>query len=1107
MQTLSKVTVKIRHEIMDFDEFWKQFLIECQEHIDIIEEHLLSAEHTPVNASGISELFRAFHSIKGLSKSMDLTGIESVAHVCEDILGLIRDKSAQFTAERVDWLLQGIDCLKEMIEQACSARANVDAPADLVRDLHQIFQEMKIDLDEDSSSSMETVAVPPSLVSQPHIEEPAIVNSASPGEFAPTFENEVPQDQLVVSHDDETVRYFIEALQYEINKLCDLHITEEDDKIKIQNVINTLRHSYQMMGFNNIMFGLEDILYCINDGEVKYHINLSRVFTDLHQMILNTGVPLISLSDNPLLNTEHHLFKTNLEDVKQFIESILEGSPSNFPKQDILDICLSFGYCLSNAYPDLPVSIFLDMEQILRQVEDPDNLDSARNTLTSLVAYIEEIERLLTFKMIPAGDYAAATDSVHAMLIDKISELSKTNIGQDTQVNLQKNIEVTPFIESVGIDLLSGLQKRFEDGGEEQVYVLMAYLEADQEIGEQFAMFATKQCELPFNRSVFIDNQNWYEFLIIYKHGQEQLSQELQKIDPPEQYLKLNDQQTAMLRDHIIQGVKQLKVAQSIQAQLHATEDQIDAQENQDNDEQSVKDVVTAKTAAPLAPPRAAASSNAVLNNDTIRIPGDVLDKFMNHIGEMVLACSHLNFTVASSSFKTILPELETQLRTTFEKHKIPANQVKEIFTSIDEIEKIHKNIHENNTVIHSILRYLQEGALNLRVIPLETVFKRLPRIVRDVSKQLDKKINLVLEGQEVRIDKSMVETLVDPLIHMLRNSIDHGIEIPRIRLENGKNETGTIRISAVQQGTQIRIDIQDDGYGLDPEKIKAKAMLNGLITEEANLSLDEIHQLIFHPGFSTAAVVTEVSGRGVGMDVVKSNVTRVGGSIAITSQKGSGTKISLKMPLSAAIQEVLIVKASGQILALPGRFVTEIIELPIEEVMSLRRHPAILLRDHFLPITHLGFILGFAKPKCNPETKITIVVLSDGQSTLGLHVEEIVNRSELYMKDVHKGIVNLPGVGGASILGDGRVVLILDGEGMLSLASKSPSTPYHFISKDFESVNEAREYHMENPTQVTTVKFNDLEDNASDTEAFGLFDNPTYDDDSPSSTDKVDPQ
>jgi chemotaxis protein histidine kinase CheA len=324
-------------------------------------------------------------------------------------------------------------------------------------------------------------------------------------------------------------------------------------------------------------------------------------------------------------------------------------------------------------------------------------------------------------------------------------------------------------------------------------------------------------------------------------------------------------------------------------------------------------------------------------------------------------------------------------------------------------------------------------------VVPVEQVFKRFPRMVRDLAQAQGKQIRLELIGQEVKIDKAMVESLADPLLHMVRNSADHGIEVPVERQQAGKAEEAVIRIQAEQHGSRIVIKVSDDGKGIDSERVRRKAVERGLIKEEESLQLskDEILKFIFRAGFSTADVVTETSGRGVGMDVVRTNVMRLGGSIQLDSEVGRGTVFTMQMPLSAAVQEVLLVNTAAQTLAIPSRYVAELVEVAPSEYQSVKGRAAILLRGHFLPIVKLEDVLGF--PSAADQAHRYVVVLSDGQHTLGISVKEFVGRQELFTKDIHPRLAALPGVGGASILGDGRVVLILDGAALYRLAENLP--------------------------------------------------------------------
>ena len=410
----------------------------------------------------------------------------------------------------------------------------------------------------------------------------------------------------------------------------------------------------------------------------------------------------------------------------------------------------------------------------------------------------------------------------------------------------------------------------------------------------------------------------------------------------------------------------------------------------------------------------------------------------MNQIGEMVLVRGQLAHVIADNRLRDAALQVRRALEAQAHNSSVPP----ELQRLLEVIEDQSHRLQETDALIQGALSRLQDSVMGLRVVPVEMVFKRFPRMVRDLAQAQGKQIRLELLGQEVKIDKAMVESLADPLLHMVRNSADHGVELPADRKSSGKPEEAVIRIQAEQQGSRIVIRVSDDGRGMDPERIRRKAVERGLVKEEDSLQMskEEILPFIFRAGFSTAEVVTETSGRGVGMDVVRTNVMRLGGSIQLDSHVGKGSTFTMLMPLSAAVQEVLLVQTAGQTLAIPGRYVAELVETGDFQVQTVKGRAAILLRGSFLPIVRLEELLGFASDP--DEVHRFIVVLSDGQRTLGVSVSEFVGRQELFTKDIHPRLAALPGVGGASILGDGRVVLILDAAALYRLAENISAQP-----------------------------------------------------------------
>lgn len=342
---------------------------------------------------------------------------------------------------------------------------------------------------------------------------------------------------------------------------------------------------------------------------------------------------------------------------------------------------------------------------------------------------------------------------------------------------------------------------------------------------------------------------------------------------------------------------------------------------------------------------------------------------------------------------------------------------------------------------LNSITTELQEGVMKTRMQPIGNVWGKFPRIVRDVSAELGKKVSLRMEGKETELDRTIIEAIRDPLIHIIRNSIDHGIEKPAVRTAGGKPEAGTLSLRAFHEGGQVVIEIVDDGAGINLEKVKAKAVRDGRITSEQSGKMTdrEAMNLIFLPGLSTAEKITNVSGRGVGMDVVKTNIERTGGSIDLQSELGSGTTLRIKIPLTLAIIPALIVTANGERFAIPQVSLMELVRIGAgqsgRQIESLHGAPVYRLRDRLLPLVSLGRELRLEPSDAGPLAENVVVLQTDGRR-FGLLVDEIHDTQEIVVKPLGKLFRNLNCYAGATIMGDGRVALILDTAGFAQRAS-----------------------------------------------------------------------
>lgn len=318
----------------------------------------------------------------------------------------------------------------------------------------------------------------------------------------------------------------------------------------------------------------------------------------------------------------------------------------------------------------------------------------------------------------------------------------------------------------------------------------------------------------------------------------------------------------------------------------------------------------------------------------------------------------------------------------------------------------------------------LRDATLSIRMLPIETVFGKFRRVVRDLSAELGKDVRLVTKGGETEVDKNVIDRIGDPIVHMIRNSIDHGIETEEVRRDKGKASQGTVRLSARQEGGEILIAIEDNGGGLNVDAIRKKAVKSGLIDAEAELSEQDLHQMIFEPGFSTAEEVSSVSGRGVGMDAVRSTIDALGGSIEVLSRKGIGARVTLRLPVTMAIIDGLRVRLGGSTYVIPLSAVEECVEMDSAERDRTSGRSVLQIREHVVPYLELDRIFGL--PESTEERRRVVVVCVNGQR-IGLVVDDILGQGQTVIKSLSPYHRDLPGLGGATILGDGRVAIIID--------------------------------------------------------------------------------
>ena len=960
---------------------WHEFAVETEEHCEEIERLLLVAESGALDGDGVSQLFRSYHSLKGLAKAMDLVSMGTLAHRAEDLLGLVRDGAVAMNADIASLLLESIDYLKALRGHAVADRADGEMPEDLVRRLREAFEAAGGEGDEET----------PEVYRCPHVSCAAL-----------------HEDPEMLQLFMELLRDNVPAIGRVVEPVCTLGDAGDRQACaaiveKASDALDVIEHASSVMGFTRIAEVVRAIKSALPTDEVmpaEQQELLMPLLQDLHEQVrIIEGETGKDVGGSDLSRILGSVVRGQLDILfDSILKQIALLAHEEEDAADVDDVLLAeeLYHDLTTAnshlaffFPEIKGELLLLLVDVYGRV--------ARSGL-SIYNKILDISREVIEHI--RNNYHQYLGGIHSCLacdgatcnrfeqaiLDYIWSNETGETGDNpvgTVREFIKKLKISPDLVEILTpenvrDLMSAMHKR------EQLYEIMVHLESSEELAMGFLTWVNEHGVVITNRSVIVGEVNWYEMLMVSALDKAAVEGALKKIDPGLTLLVLKSASSDVQLEEVT-GAGQERVA--------------------------------------------SARSGSAGSANVLRVQGEVLDHFMNQIGEMVLARSQLNHVLIDEGAKNAFLKLRQSLERS-------GNE--ELLGHLDILDAQQRLISETDTLLHGTLLRLQDSVMGLRVVPVDTVFKRFPRVVRDLSQALGKQVRLEFSGQEVKIDKAMVEILADPLQHMVRNAVDHGIEMPEERKAAGKSVEATVQLNAWQQGNSVIVQVVDDGAGIDHVRVAARAVDRGLVAEKEvrGLSREEIYQFLFLPGFSTAEVITETSGRGVGMDVVRTNVLRLGGSIKIESAIGRGTTFTLQMPLSAAVMEVLMVSSGGQTLAMPGRYVSEILEVEDDAIQSVKGRQAILLRGRFLPLVPLGSLLGFPCQHSTARSTVA-VVLTNGQHSLGIVVDRVVARQELYTKDIQACLATLPGVGGASILGNGRVVLILDGEALFCLAEK----------------------------------------------------------------------
>lgn len=953
----------------DVMEMLPEFLQESEEHLQVLNEKMLDAEKAikggaQMDTKELNTMFRSAHTIKGTASFIGLKKVVALTHKAETLLQKLRDGEMALSAPIVDVLFSAFDKLNSLLSVLKETKSEGVEIADEVQ---------KIELILNPAAGSAPVAEKPAgqqpSASTPQVTRPAPLPVATSAASGPKPEAATATEEGV---NEKYLEQFILEVDQNLDDLDSLFVTVEQQPGNAQ---------------------------IVND-----------IFRIMHTIKGSSGV----VNAKPVAEVAH-----KIENILQFFRSQNKGIPAEM----------------------VPV-LFRGVDAVKAMI---DALRKTRKIDVDTTAICKELDKC-SIKVVLEMKVAAAKSAVKvAPPVPKAVPVQELDVDWTVLEDTYRKI----------------LKEELDQG--KDVFVIEGVIAAKESIKSmRLAMMVERL------------GKNGRVVIAFPADG----VLDAVKIDAMVAILFASNVNANNIREILVMdGLTVKTIEQADDDLVRAIIGDKLMKEKEQLPEQSPVEVVrqepvvaaTAETSPAASPAVAAApapkeelpakdAKNAVpVEISTVKIDARKLDKLMNLSGELVIIRSQYARLVGlfnndllrqkdmvrlNEHSLVLLGELEKEMMASVAHNgkdfgrvqKMVAelkSSVQKLFMQVNQ-EEIVTNIHtlsETTGALEKTASDLQAGVMQTRMVPVEGVFTRFKRIVRDISKDLDKDVLLQIEGAETELDKKIVDGLGDPLTHMIRNAVDHGLEERATRERIGKPVTGTIVLKASHKGNSMCIEIRDDGKGMDPDKMAAIAIKKGVVSEDQALKMTDKEKinLIFLPGFSTAEKVTGLSGRGVGMDVVKSMITSFNGVVDIDTKVGVGTTFVLKIPLTLAIIQALLVIIGGEVYALPIDAVTEIIKVPAKDIYFIDGNATVKLRNHALSLVELEKVIKVKPNAPSEEEYKRVVIITDGENQLGVLVDSLVGKDEIVIKSFTQHFSKVRGIIGASILADGNVALILD--------------------------------------------------------------------------------
>jgi two-component system, chemotaxis family, sensor kinase CheA len=973
----------------------------------------------------LNEMFRSAHSLKGLSAMLGLSDINHLTHKIENVFDAARKDELPLNCEIVDLMFQGIDRLGALVNvlkepdgeaidcdnvlegihrvlESAGVEKQIASQADAEKELSQLTAKEAAGEPEASVESSKVLVAPSaesmdSLSAEQTAEDACADNATSKCDAIEkescSSAAEIDYFAGIVDETDLQSKYipiFIDETEISLDSLTEVLLTLEQGghHAAIEQLLMTshrIKGSAASIGLNRAA-------------------KLAHLMEDLMQDITASGKFLTTKITDALLAC--------IDGMRTYVESLKTGCPRtahfNSLARELISSLVSAETAIASLPPTRPASPVIEASSTSVPIHEKKSSEASAawlpvNSTPSLTVQIDE----------------ALRRRVREKINDSERELALVGV-----VSLQPKLP------------LAGLKGRL-------------LYEKLTNIGEiRYFSPAVERLEE-------MENLASLEFGVITDRSLEIVKQMLQ-----------------------VGGVTKIEMATlapraTVSPKVNLPLDNLPVTQNSGPRGDSPADEAASKTAVEQTTAKtgkAASADNGGKPIETLRVDIERLDQLMNLSGQLAINKARfeqiggkMKKAVGGRPSRNVLNDISAVLTKMIEpgeegiQHdsenmrslaRRMQRDLEEIRRDVDSLSAVRAQVNDLFETIHLLDRVsdgIQQSVMDTRMLPIGPLFQRFKRVIRDISRTNNKNIRLEINGEKTELDKRMIDELGDPLIHMVRNSADHGIESPEVRRAAGKPEQGTVSLDAFHRGNSIYIRVSDDGKGLDSERIKAKALEKGLIApaEAERMSKSQIFQLIWEPGLSTAEKVTEVSGRGMGMDIVKSKIELLNGTVELDSEPGRGTTVTIKLPLTLAILPSLMVSIEGDVFAMPLESVKEIVNVSPNDISTVHRRPTARVRGRVVSMVELGSIFSwhgrtddnnFEKNPAEGALK-TLVIVNENGRELGLAVDRVIGEQDIVIKSMAENYRNVQGIAGASILGDGRVSLILDLAAVIDMA------------------------------------------------------------------------